>query len=204
MLGQLHLQPPSQCGDESGDKPMDRPHHAIQLPPCPRAGQHLGGQLQPVLGQLPLQLPAQGVHERVDQALHSPHHALQLPPSPRADQHLGSLAEVNGNVDDAQEELNGEQIDKVINYSESVDIARKIVDHVLGRVEKSLKFNCPKCLISFRDSYQMNRHFKSVHGEAGTCKRCNTVLDDKERCIYDTTFCSKIIFFSLVRLKLRF
>ena len=46
---------------------MDKPHHAIKLPPSPLVGQQLGDQLEPVLGQLPLQPPAQGGQQLVRQ-----------------------------------------------------------------------------------------------------------------------------------------
>ena len=91
------------------------------------------------------------------------------------------LGEVNSNVDE-HEELIGEQFDKVENSSESVYVVKHIVDHVMVIVEKPQRFKCPKCLVLFRDSYQMNRHFRSVHGEVITCNRCYTVLEYKEGC----------------------
>ena len=87
------------------------------------------------------------------------------------------------NDDDVEREvLISEQVDEVENTSESLEVIKNVVDHVMDRVEKSQKFKCPKCLVLFRDTFQLNRHFTSVHGEESTCKRCYTVLEDKERC----------------------
>ena len=72
------------------------------------------------------------------------------------------------------------QLDPVgLDNSESGIIAVEMIELVIKSFEKSIRFTCPNCLTSFRDSFQVERHFNTVHSDPGICDRCKNVFGDK-------------------------
>ena len=66
-----------------------------------------------------------------------------------------------------------------LDNSGSGDIAVDMIELVIQRFEKSIRFHCPTCFTSFRDSFQVQRHFSIVHSDPGICDRCKNVFVDK-------------------------